>query len=48
LVEKKICYTLSNEAQNPVTVKISFLDGTFTNDQLHNKACLTESDIGSF
>ena len=47
-VEKIICYRLSNDAQNQVTVKLAFVDGTYTSDQLHNKACLTDMDTESF
>lgn len=43
-----ICYTLSNGSQKPVTIKLSFLDGTFTNDQRQNKACLSDKDVENF
>ena len=47
-VETGICYTLSNGAKTPVTVKLSFVDGTFTNDQRQNKACLSDTNIENF
>lgn len=47
-VETGICYTLSNGAKTPVTVKVSFIDGTFTNDQRKNPACLSDSDVENF
>lgn len=48
-VETSICYTLSNSTNGaPVTVKIWFIDGTFTNDQLQNKACLSDADVEDF
>lgn len=47
-VETGICYTLSNGSRNPVTVKLSFVDGTFTNDQRQNKACLSDADTENF
>ncbi|HMS91781.1 MAG TPA: hypothetical protein PKC87_06155, partial [Candidatus Absconditabacterales bacterium] len=31
-----------------VTVKVSFIDGTFTNDQRQNKACLSDADVENF
>jgi hypothetical protein len=47
-VETGICYTLSNGSKTPVTVKLSFIDGTFTNDQWQNKACLSDADTENF
>lgn len=47
-VETGICYNLSNSSKTPVTVKLSFIDGTFTNDQRQNKACLSDADIENF
>jgi len=47
-VETGICYTLSNGAKTSVTVKLSFVDGTFTNDQRQNKACLSDTNIENF
>jgi len=47
-VETGICYTISNGAKTPVTVKVSFIDGTFTNDQRQNKACLSDTDVENF
>lgn len=47
-VETGICYTLSNRSKNTVTVKLSFLDGTFTNDEWQNKACLSDNDVENF
>ncbi len=43
-----LCYTLSNGAKTSLTVKISFVDGTFTNDQRQNKACLSDADTINF
>lgn len=47
-VETGICYNLSNGSNAPVTVKLSFIDGTFTNDQRQNKACLSDIDTENF
>lgn len=47
-VETGICYNLSNSSKTPVTVKLSFIDGTFTNDQRQNKACLSDADRENF
>jgi hypothetical protein len=47
-VETGICYTLSNGGKTSVTVKLSFIDGTFTNDQRQNKACLSDIDTINF
>ena len=47
-VETGICYNLSNASSKPVTIKLSFIDGTFTNDQWQNKACLSDADIENF
>ncbi len=46
--ETWICYTLSNASKKPVTIKLSFVDGTYTNDQRQNKACLSDADIENF
>jgi len=43
-----ICYTLSNMSTEDVFVKVSFIDGTFTNDEWRNKACLSDTDIKYF
>jgi len=42
-VETGICYVFSNHSNSPVTVKMWFVDGTFTNDQQQNKACLSDT-----
>ncbi len=42
-VETGICYVFSNHSNSPVTIKIWFVDGTFTNDQQQNKACLSDT-----
>jgi len=47
-VETGICYNLSNASTTPVTIKLSFIDGTFTNDQRQNKACLSDTDTENF
>lgn len=47
-IETGICYRLSNMSRSEVTVKLSFVDGTFTNDQRQNKACLSDKDIENF
>lgn len=47
-VETGVCYTLSNGSNNTVTVKLSFVDGTFTNDERQNKACLSDIDVENF
>lgn len=46
--ETGICYTLSNASKKSVTIKLSFIDGTFTNDQRQNKACLSDADVENF
>ncbi len=46
--ETGICYTLSNGAKKPITIKLSFVDGTYTNDQWQNKACLSDADVENF
>ena len=46
--ETGICYTLTNTSDHQVTVKVNFIDGTFTNDQRQNKACLEESTKENF
>lgn len=43
-----ICYTFSNSANTPVTIKVLFVDGTFTNDQQQNKACLGDTERDNF
>lgn len=49
-VEKRwdICYRISNKSPVNATIKISFVDGTFTNDQRRNKACLSDADTKYF
>lgn len=47
-VPKHICYTLANHATAPITLAISFVDGVYTNDTLHNKACLSANDTQQF
>lgn len=47
-VETGLCYNLSNGGTSAVTVKLSFIDGTFTNDQWQNKACLSDADRENF
>ncbi len=46
--EGNICYVISNKSNKDTTFKISFVDGTFTNDQRQNKACLSDSDTEYF
>lgn len=46
--EWDICYTIANKSLQNLFVKISFVDGTFTNDQRKNKACLSDTDIQYF
>lgn len=46
--ETGICYTIANHAEVPVTIKLWFIDGTFTNDQQQNKACLSDTDRENF
>lgn len=43
-----ICYVLSNKSSQDATVKLSFVDGTFTNDKWRNKACLSDTDTKYF
>ncbi len=43
-----ICYTLSNTSDHAFIVKVNFIDGTFTNDQRQNRACLDESSKENF
>ncbi len=45
---KDICYTVSNSSPQEVTMKINFIDGTFTNDQWQNKTCLNEDAKENF
>jgi len=47
-VETGICYTISNHSNAPVDLKVWFVDGTFTNDQQQNRACLNDSDREKF
>lgn len=47
-VKTGICYTVSNTSTENVTMKINFVDGTFTNDQQQNRACLNDSDREKF
>ncbi len=47
-IGKSICYTISNSSNTPTTIKLSFIDGTFTHDALKNKACLTDADVDKF
>jgi hypothetical protein len=49
--ETGICYILSNNSDQEVAMKINFIDGTFTNDQRQNRACLDENakqDFGQY
>lgn len=46
--EWDICYIISNKSIQETSFKISFVDGTFTNDQRKNKACLSDSDTKYF
>lgn len=43
-----ICYNMTNHSDIPVKVKIWFIDGTYTNDQQQNKACLGDNDREKF
>ena len=43
-----ICYKISNTANTNVFLKVGFVDGTFTNDQWQNKACLSDADTQDF
>jgi len=43
-----ICYTLSNTSNKDLFVAVSFIDGTFTNDEWRNKACLSDADTKYF
>ncbi len=43
-----ICYMISNASSRKITVNIWFVDGTFTNDQWQNKACLSQHDTEQF
>lgn len=47
-IETGICYTIVNHSSIPVTVKILFVDGTFTNDEQKNKACLGDTEGKNF
>jgi len=46
--ETGVCYTLANGTNRELTIKLSFVDGTFTNDQRQNKACLSDKDTENF
>lgn len=46
--EWKICYLITNKSAKDTSFKISFVDGTFTNDQWQNKACLSDTDTKYF
>lgn len=48
LTETGICYAISNNSKHTLTVKVWFVDGTFTNDQWQNKACLSDTDVENF
>lgn len=41
-VETGICYTVSNNSSQETTVKVNFIDGTFTNDKEAAQACWDE------
>ncbi len=43
-----LCYTISNSNDSDVNLKISFVDGTFTNDEWKNRACLSDDNIEYF
>lgn len=43
-----ICYKISNTAATDVFLKVGFVDGTFTNDQWKNRACLSDADTQDF
>ncbi len=43
-----ICYVVSNSSDQETTMKINFIDGTFTNDQRQNRACLDETSKENF
>lgn len=47
-VQTGICYKLSNGWKNEVTVKVWFVDGTFTNDEWKNPACYTDDQTKFF
>ena len=47
-VKTGICYTVNNASTENITMKINFIDGTFTNDQRQNRACLDESAKENF
>ena len=42
-VQTGICYTIDNRSAIPLNIKVLFVDGTFTNDQQKNKACLSDT-----
>ncbi len=46
--ETGLCYKVTNSSAMPVKIKLGFIDGTFTNDQQQNKACLGDTDVGNF
>ena len=47
-VDTGICYTITNSSDQKITMKVNFVDGTFTNDQWQNRACLDESAKENF
>lgn len=47
-VQTGICYSLTNNSDQVVTMKVNFIDGTYTNDQRQNKACLDETAKTNF
>ncbi|MEI7919847.1 MAG: hypothetical protein WCH65_06885 [bacterium] len=47
-VKTGICYTVTNTSDQEIVMKINFVDGTFTNDQRQNRACLDESAKENF
>lgn len=47
-VQTGICYQLTNGGKNEITVKLGFVDGTFTNDERKNRACQLDNQIQMF
>lgn len=45
---KDICYTLNNNSAKDLIIKVNFIDGTYTNDQRQNRACLSEDAKENF
>lgn len=39
---------ISNASDQEVVLDVQFVDGTFTNDQWHNRACSTNQDKDDF